>query len=182
VSHRAHIHICRVSKRAHISPSWLCAMYCNIQKYVTAYIAVRPTVSLSMRYRYCSVLQCSCCSVLHCFAVCCSVLTAYTPVRPTVCLSMRDRYCSVLQCSCCSVRVAVFCCVLQCVSVCWQPTYLWGPLFPYRCGSDTVACCSVRVAVFVLQYFAVCCSMFQCADSLHTCEAHCFLINAGAIL
>jgi len=118
VSRKVRIHICRVSERAHMSPSWLCVVYCNIQKYVTAYIAVRPTVSLSMREQYCSVLQCSCCSVLQCVAVCCSVLTAYIAVRPTVSLSMWDRYCSVLQCSCCSVRGAVFCCVLHCVAAC----------------------------------------------------------------
>ena len=113
----------------------------------------------------CSVLQCvaECGRVLQCVAVCCSVLTYSLKKLPV----MTELWCSVLQ------TVADCCSVLQCVTVCCR--VLWCLCFadddgirlvhlPYsiigNLNSTELMMQRVAECCRVLQFVAVCCSVF----------------------
>ena len=121
-----------------------------------------------------------CCSVLHCVAVCCSMLQhVYVTwlVHVTYSTFFKTLYCSVLQC------VAVCCSVLQCVAVCWNvlqcvavccSTYMWCG--SYKWHEAPFPRHYTAVCYSVLQCVAVCCSVLQCVAVCHSvlqCVAVC---------
>jgi len=94
--------------------------------------------------------------VLHCVALCCSVLQWALLMDASRCCGVLQYVavcCSVLRCVavCCSVLhcVAVSCSMFQCVAVCCSALQ-WALLM------DASRCCTV------LQCVAVCCSVLQC--------------------
>jgi len=124
---------------------------------------------------------CSCCSVLQCVAVCCSVLriprSLLPLVSPLFVLQCVAACCSALQCVAVRCRalpcVAVCCSVLQYVAVCQGfPAHFCPWYLPCSCSMCcsvlhcVAVCCSaipcVAVRYSVLQCVAVCCSVLQC--------------------
>ena len=145
----------------HLYVTLLIYMYDVTSQYVWHYSFAHVKVLIhiytmvrAMRYFLQDIILC--CSVLHCVAVCCSMLQhVYVTwlVHVTYSTFFKTLYCSVLQC------VAVCCSVLQCVAVCWNvlqcvavccSTYMW-------CGSY-----KWHEAPFPRHYTAVCYSVLQC--------------------